>query len=75
MFATQQGLVLNTSFSYARIMRFPARAPRYAALLNNLAAECLSVEHPATFVPAVALQYHWHYGRDGFAPVNPQILF
>lgn len=22
-------------------------------------------------IPVVALQYHWHYGRDGFAAVNP----
>lgn len=78
MFAAQQGLVLNTSFTYAWMKRFPARAPwtapacRYAALLNNLAAECILVEDTAKFIPVIALQYHWHYGRDGFATVNPR---
>lgn len=76
--SAQQGLVLNTSFTYAWMKRFPARAPwtapacRYAALLNNLAAECILVEDTAKFIPVIALQYHWHYGRDGFATVNPR---
>lgn len=44
----------------------------YTVLLNNLAAECILVEDTTRFIPVIALPYHWHYGRDGFAAVNPQ---
>lgn len=34
--------------------------------------KCILVEDTAKFTPIIALQYHWHYGRGGFAAVNPQ---
>lgn len=37
--------------------------------------KCILVEVTSKFVPVIALQYHWHYGRDGFAAVNPQTRY
>lgn len=83
MFAAQQGLVLNTSFSYARIKLFqPVHSGQPYLSLCCIAEQsgCRNafwLRIPPNHlvedtIPVIALQCHWHYGRDGFAAVNPQ---
>lgn len=82
MFAAQQGLVLNTSFSYTRIKPFQPTHPGQPCLTLCCVAEQSGCRNAFWLrippnhlvedtIPFIALQYDWHYGRNGFAAVKP----
>lgn len=57
-------LFIRTNKTISSLCTLDSPACRYAALLNNLAAECILVEDTTKFILVIAFQCHWHYGRE-----------